>query len=468
MDWTPPPTFEAGQIASAAGHLNVLADACNYLLAQYQAPDRVFPTFLTPWGSYPADMGAEYAGFVRIWTGWIRHKADTLSYSVQVTADGVLDCRLRINYNRNLYVEHVIAGGSGTTTTTGTVDISGLALDFYIVSIDYRCETGGTPGSDRGTTVVMPQTIEEIDTQSYTTPATFADGTTPTAADWNLLSTQLATLYDQLQAPRPMCHGYARRVNNSTDSEIWSGWLTYLHRYLYYDIRLRKPYNAGTVTAKIYVNGTQVGSDLADAGANWYRAALPTDSAPEENYFPFVGAVDLSSLGLSAGTRYLVQVKGTHSGTDDDYTRVAVNMIHGQQPSSPTLTGWSTMPIYARGTSVTGTASMKAIRDNVVWLTGRVVYRNQASALWRAYRTDQRPLWSIRYHRYLHYRCEKENEQDEKNPSIGYWYNGWQETDLPVEANTWQVVNLNNFPGLFVGAKYQLRDVTVAIEDADA
>lgn len=476
--WTPPPNFEAGQIASAAGHLNALGNGLNHLLGMYLSPKplityRNWPDsgghFNNGFGRYPTGGGDGeiHQEYRRIYTGWIRHKANTLAYSLTVTADSVLGLQIRINYGPYRTTLSTVAGGSGTSTVSGTLDVTGLATEFYKVSYDVRFLSGSTPTfpTSHGAAIHLNY-FQETDAKSYTAPAAFTTGSTPTAANWQLLSDTATTLYSQLRAPRPLMSCRVHRPRNSNTDIAYDASMTYLHRYLYYDIRLRAPHNDSTLTAKLYVNGSQVGSDMAVDQSNRWTPGESGNSYAEGDFTPFIGAADLNSLGLTVGNTYRVHVTVTHSGIDDSVMAILVNNLHQQPASTPTVTGWTNPPTWARGTSVTGTASAKVLRDDLVWLTDRVVYRNQVSDICRHDDHYQRALWGIRYHSVLWYRSEPLNDDDTMEPTLGYWFGGeWKEHRLNYKPNEWQSANLDAIDGLMPGAIYRLTGVTAGVED---
>lgn len=462
--WELTPTFNDGDIFSASGHGNALADAINYLLALYHTHNCVWTG--RAWSD--GDWGVDSSQWALIWWGQIRKDADSLEYGVEITPDTVMDSEIRISY-ASLSTTISVTGGGATSTQTGTLDISSLqSAEFYEVRVEARNLSAGVPQVGRAGTDVRVLYMREVDPQSYTTPHTFASGTTPTAADWQLLSTQASTVYDQLQAPRAPVVGAIRHVNNAT-ATVWRGTITHLNRYLYYDLRLRPAHNSGTLSASIVVNGTTVQTVSVD-DSDRFRQPDPQEPDGEVDYTRFYGAVDLSALALTEVTDYKIEVMATHSGIDDMFTEVQVLLLHEQQASSPTFTGWSVMPIFWRGDTVDGAGSMQTLRDNIVWLTDRVAYRN-----WAVHRRFDRhpvampPVWMVRYHRWLHYRWEPSDPDSDPAPEIGYLHQAkWQTVSLPAEANKWLAVDLSTFVGLFVGTRYRVAHVAYALEAADA
>jgi hypothetical protein len=114
--WTPSPAFASGQYLSAEAHLNTLADNCNELLAMYHARQLPY-SFYSAGGPIWTRRGGSYFqartddGWLRLWTGYIRNKADALRYIMSWTADvNGLDIRIEWGSTKN---HHPEPGGSG-------------------------------------------------------------------------------------------------------------------------------------------------------------------------------------------------------------------------------------------------------------------------------------------------------------------------------------------------------------------
>ena len=530
MPWQTSPTFSNGQIISASGHLQALADNTRWLLAGYRRPQTCWPASRLDGSTHRRHMLAEGNEWQRVYEGMIRHKADTLSYGLSVVADSVLNCKVRVT-GGSATQTHTISGGSGTTAIDDTLDVSGES-GFYLTAVDVQMLDGVTPHPFQGTTEVQPLYIEETDAESYGSLAAFTNGSTPTAAQWQALSDRADTLYAQLggvSAPW-LAEPPAR-------DGVICGASVYRNEYLRYDLRLKLPsifpaypetQQYGTWVAVVSYNGTVVGARgwgvldtgtslpgtvvLKDAtyffegqqiklqtgpvvtlgskasdtftgctlvGTHW-RAAGPGDwvkhwpeqtpvGDSEEEYANYTGVFSLTGLGLSEGTRYPVQALAYWDGHEygDNTTAVLkVNLLSEQPASNPTLTGWSAMPTFAHGDTVTGTASAKTIRDNLTWLSSRVVYANPSTM--RRYWQDQ-GAWFIHRLRWLHYYIIYDELSDTEEPSaeIGWMVGGeWKTDSLPYEPNTWLVHDLWGVAGLLDGYAYRVRLPGYCMEDS--
>ena len=263
--------------------------------------------------------------------------------------------------------------------------------------------------------------------------------------------------------------------------------MEYLHPYLFYDLRLKTPSvdNDGDLDAKIYVNNTLVKTETVtsdDWGEVEWRPT-PTDFDTTIQYVPKIGVVDISGLSLSVGTRYDVRVDGVQdSGHTDNRNRVEVKMISQQPPATPTLSSWTAPPDFSQGDTVTGTASVKVIRDDLTWLQSVVTNRNYVSTKYRidpkiyqgAENIAYSPMWMVRFHRWLHYMVELSDTQIallddgdiEVEPRLCYWKpgTGWEEVSLDYEPGEWRQIDLTSVDGLRPGTHYTLKDVQFAME----
>ncbi len=230
----------------------------------------------------------------------------------------------------------------------------------------------------------------------------------------------------------------------------------------------------GTKSTNTFTGCTQLAGGWRAAAVGdsiWHLAETQPESDAEEGFRRWVGTFDLNALGMTDGTRYEVQVvayDNIHTYGTNTTGWVNVVQLAEQPASQPTLSGWSSMPTWEHADIVTGTGSARTIRDNLVWLSSRIVYGNQATP---ARRWDQPDAWLIREYDWLHYYCAytEGGEQPEPQPSIGFMYgNEWQESSLPFEPNKWMAYDLRGMAHLWPGTKYRVRDITYALEDNDS
>lgn len=533
MTWAPSPTFTDGQIISASGHLQALADNARWLLGMYRRPATVWATVRLGEDTWNRVMLPEGSWWQRAYDGYIRNKTDVLGYGIDVVQDSGLTCNVRISAGGGaVSATHLVAAGAGTETLSGTLDVSGLN-GFYQVTVDVQALSGGVGTPQRGTLEVMPLFIAETNAQSYSTLAAFTTASTPTAAEWQALSTRDTTLYNQTGGAN--VPWLAEPLTQRNNTAVW-GTDVYHNEYLRYDLRVRMPslfpafpetQQYATLVAVAYYNGTVVGARgwgvlgagtslpgtvvLKDAtyfyqgqqikiqtgpivtlgskaGSTFTGCSLSGDHwrtpGPGDwvKHFPeqgpggdvdaedaiYQGVFPLTSLGLTEGTRY--QVKVVHYFDGHEYGtnctgNIRALLLSTQPASNPTLTGWATMPAFVHGSAVTGAGSVKTIRDDLTWLSSRIVYRNPAAARQWAW---SEPAWFIQMRRWLHYFClfGENSTEEEPKPEVG-WMVGreWKTQALPYEPNKWLKFDLWGLPNLLPGYPYRVKLPGWAMED---
>lgn len=526
-----PSRFAAGSLASATG-LNLLRASILALLGGYRRPRPVWAVTrldLTNW-----QAGEIGSGWRRLYDGWIRHKANTLSWSVQVQRESALSCEIRLNYGQNTAtVATLPAGSTALTTQAGTVNVSALA-GFYPVSLDIRALAAGQPVQQVNTLWAMPVQLAELAPQTYAALHRFFQGDTPTAADWQALNDRAAVLGDQLGGAGAAWLGEAPAPNRN----LW-GNIVHTNEYLRYDIcssipeiyPTKNPEQAqvehATYVAVVYYNDVQVGAVgwgvLASANANltsitlknaayfsngqtidlqsghrltldgwtgstfaactllsggwrtpasgdWLRHIEATDKHgdKEDGWANFTGVFDLRPLNLEEGARYTVRVLifyDSHGWGNNTTARTKILLLAEQPATTPTLDGWTAMPVFSQGQTVTGAGSVKPLRDNLTWLSGRIVYANEATPrrTWQ-----QPPFWTIRQSRWLHYYCRYEEGKDteEPKPNLGYMRGAeWKTGSLPYRPNEWLVYDLESLDGLWPGQPYRVNLPGWCLED---
>lgn len=230
----------------------------------------------------------------------------------------------------------------------------------------------------------------------------------------------------------------------------------------------------GTKSTHTFTGCTQISGGWRSAAVGdsvWHQALAQPESDAEEGFKRYVGTFDTTSLGLTDGVRYKVQVvayDNIHTYGTNTTGMVRVMHLAEQPATNPTLAGWSTMQSWGHNDTVTGAGSVKAIRDNLAWLSSRISYANYATPQRRSF---QPPVWFIREYDWLHYYCEfdENSEENEPQPSLGWLYgNKWEEASLPYEPNKWLSYDLRGVSHLWPGQKYRVRDVTYALEDSDS
>lgn len=526
-----PSRFAAGSLASATG-LNLLRGSILALLGGYRRPRPVWTALrfdLNTWQGN--DIGS---GWRRLFDGWVRHKANTLAWAVNVQREQALSCEIRLTYGATTITAATLAAGSNApATASGTVNVSALA-GFYPVSLDVRALAGGQPVDQVNAFWAQAVRLEEINPQNYDALHRFFAGDTPSAADWQALSARATTLGDQLGGAGAPWLGEQPAPNRS----LW-GNIVHTNEYLRYDIRSSLPeiyptenpeqpqLEHATYVAVVFYNDVQVGAVgwgvLASANANltsitlknatyfsngqtidlqsghrvtlggksgatfaactvlrggwrtpaagdWLRHIEATDKHgdKEDGWANFTGVFDLRSLTLSEGGRYTVRVLAfydSHGWGSNTTAKMKVLLLAEQPATTPTLTGWNAMPVFAAGGTLTGAGSVKTLRDNLDWLSNRVVYANPAAP---RRQWQQPPFWTIRQARWLHYYCKYDEGKDpeEPKPTLGYMRGAeWKTGSLPYRPNEWLVYDLETLDGLWPGQPYRVTLPGWCLED---
>jgi len=235
--YPPPPTFTNGQRISASAHLNALTDTTGWLIGNYQQEKAPFER--RKGNDYLDEAGHWY----RVFTGYIYHKADTLAYNFEITKDTGRTGEIRIMYGDDDLVPHLtFTVGAGSSTMSGTKDVSAIADGILRVTVDFRALSSGTPTENRGDVDIDVVYLRETKSPSYAAFASFADATTPSAAQWQALSSNADLIYAQLTAPHVPMIGLVKQRDHGT-ATIWEGLITHRHERFFYDIRMRKPTN---------------------------------------------------------------------------------------------------------------------------------------------------------------------------------------------------------------------------------
>lgn len=266
MTWVTSPTFTDGQIISASGHLQALADNTRWLLGMYRRPAPVWATVRLGEDNWNKILLPEGSWWQRCYDGYVRNKTDVLGYGIDVVQDTGLTCKVRVSAGGGaVSTTHTVNPGGGTETLSGTLDVSGLN-GFYQVAVDVQALSGGVGTFQRGTLEVMPLAIAETDAQSYGALAAFTAASTPTAAQWTALSTRDTTLHSQTAGV--VAPWMAEPLTQQNNTAIW-GTDVYRNEYLRYDLRVRAPslfpafpetQQSATLVAVVYYNGTVVGA----------------------------------------------------------------------------------------------------------------------------------------------------------------------------------------------------------------
>lgn len=454
--WSPPPRFADGQFLSAEAHLNALARSTEHLLAMYLTRREPFPSYISRGRVTQAWEVRLPDGWRRAWSGYMRRKTSALRYRIEYAADVVTGLQVRVQTHDTYSTVISATGGSGVAE--GTINVSSISYNtIYALNVDVKAYYPAY-GDNIGQGWIKVRELYEEDPQSYAALASFNTGTTPTAAQWQALSDRAETLYRQLLAPRPVFQGGVA----TGAGVLWAGTFRHLHRYWYYDVRIRPPYGDGTCRVYLNIAGTDYLLGMRNTPADRYPAPhTPDEGDGEYDFWTHRGVVDVNALNLAEGETYPASVRLEVDG-DATIATAKLLALWQQTPATPGVAWWEPMPTWTRGSAVTGAGNVKTIRNNLEDLSARVVYRNYPCV---ERIPDMPPAWHFRVHRFLHYYPQvKENAA----PKLGYWAGDkWEEVALPYEPNRWLVYDLQSARRLFPGTHYRLLDITFAFEDVE-
>lgn len=435
------PTFTDGQILSAALHLNALQ---RFVQEQH---DELLSVQMPVTGIADAD---------RVWTGAIRHKVNSLDYVVKVTTT-------------RQHLTLAVNGGTAATLSgvglkTGTIDLTGLGLAadaFYLVTV--------TADHD----YFEVHLVRERSAASYPALASFADGTTPTAAQWQALSTYADTAQATLGGPSAV-GSWDARSHTPVSEYIWAGTLNHRCRYLAFGFLLRAPYNPADdgglpyIDGYIGVNGTGVVRRRCGRNEPSPSASYDFDQTADGEKL-WTGLVDLETYpapggaGLAIGEDYLLTFGAYDSTTYDLFTLGRLQYLYETpDPAGEALAGWTAWETWSQGDYVAGSSNsgtpnrkITAIRNNLLALGAAApTYYNPA-----ARQMDEYNLFGCRKRRFLHYRSSGQT-------AITWTARGKeQQSGLPEAIDWWLTLDLDSLDGLYRGVGYRMEGVLYAIED---
>lgn len=517
-----PPTFTAGQVLSASGHLNALQGYINALHDDFVGVNLPFC------GLHQVDSWR----WTYNYSGIIRHKYDLFDYKIEILAGGDSEGPVEIRIDGKT-VPGSSHTGIGTHSATG-VDISSLGLtvgNFYEVTL-YG------PTGPRMAVWLMRETA----TLSLPTLAAFTDDTTPSAAEWQDLSDYATVLANGLQRPQQL--GLATYYSNfsagnqTADRAVHlKGTANHRGRYLAYSITVVPPYHRQDYTGDTIIGYDEVGDPVL-APEPWsprwtnalvringylvmvlrngeqdltvpagvykeFRAHYGVGNCPAET---FTGELDLDTYALSSGLvigddyEITVSIESTTDGAGNG----GVNYLYEVPGSAPALAGWSDFVTWVHGQMVWGSefiafgdARALDIKDNLEALGALLAAENFPSPIaysWHDSSDINDPahhmnLFGVRRWRWLHYVTLPQHSSSESPthdraneiysaPVIVYNYKG-KEVSVTLDntyvddedtktwvSKGWQAKDLDSVEGLYPGTVYRLENVRYALEDA--
>ena len=416
------PTFTQGQVLSASAHMNTLN---RYI------------------GSVRDDCFGASIPFIGRGLNMIRHHWDTLAWYIEAAEAGTLT-----------YDGNVVASWAGAGTETGTADISALGL---VVGAFYEVNVTGD-----GAKVYQ---IYETTTPSYPSLATFNDGTTPTAAEWQELSDYADELGDMLSHP----YALSTRWRQRGAVTLAAGCL-HRARYLYVESRITAPdlHNSEATLTVVY--------DPGGAGETVLGAWTTAGGLAIEEY------LDLETLvpALAFGDIYNLELQYTDAGGvgPPDFVLYAVyeTPCTASACDEAQATGYANPTAWAHGQYVYGSTSdpnvqqtvdnLEALDDVVQPVNWACPLRNEGEGASNAF------LFGVRHRRWLHYMSnayiDEDGETVIEDGVLAYNLRGTETTvNLPASpvSGDWLAADLDRVDGLWPGTPYHSGGVSYAIED---
>ena len=401
------PNFNAQQRISAEGHLNAIQ---RYITLLHDDVAGV---------SVPGMSSAE---------SYIRHVWDTLAYSITRNSGTIT-----IKYDST-----TIATFTTGTNLSGTIPLSSYGFtvnQFYKITV-----TGNA-------TVLY---LREQNTASYPTLASFANNTTPTAAQWQALNTYSVALTDNMDVPLPL----NTRLSGEANFNVH---LPMIHRgrNLVFAFRVSAPYQCSGGGGHTRVQLVAGGVSLFDTT---YSSASTVDTT-----------LNLSSLmpSLAIGASYRINLIVTQTDCEFDGS-FRLYRLYEYPSAEDSAPGWSAFPKWVHGQYIWGNVNgaggvvrVVNIKNNLESL-GPIVTGMVYPAPKRAVADNNAFLYGVRRRRFLHYLT-----MTGESCSVNWMYQGEaQQITLPTSATSFMVVDLDSLNGLTPGVHYWVGGTAYAMEDS--
>lgn len=437
-----PPTFASGQALSASYHLNSLQryiHGAKDLFLGYQMP-------------IPGCVLLDQPFF-----GALRNKTGDLEYNVTTGPGATYPWRLYVN-------DAVKATISSDGNHTGTVSLSGLTTDeFYEVSVR------------DGAGLLQVNKLYQANALSLPTLASFVDGTSPTAAQWQALSTYASTLYGAFTMPSATFPYVRAKPSFGAANTLFSSTMIHRCRYLAYLFFHLAPYHwpdddgLPWIDTYIGVNGVNVlrrrnGRATSEDPTLDFAQTSGADAL-------WTGLLDLDTYPgtLSPGDEYVLTMSSERSTFWDTETNVKLYWMYEAPAPIAELAGWTDFQNWEHGdyawgnaTPGPGTRLVSDIKNNLELLGATTAdYINPVTAGPNSAGEEVFDLYGVRQRRYLHYR-----NKTGQSPNLAYTYRN-KETSmgLPDASERWLALDMQSADGLWPGTLYRLTGVQYAIED---
>lgn len=414
------PTFTAGQVLSASAHLNTVN---RYI------------------GSVRDDCFGTSIPYIGNTTNIIRHRWNTLTYYVIANGAGAI-----------IYNGSTVASWASSGTKSGTADLSALGLtvgNFYSITV-----TGTNP---------LIYQLYETTTPSYPSLATFADGTTPTAAQWQDLADYAEELGDMLNHP----YSLSTRWRGRSATTLACG-VTHKARYLFIDALIIASDDGPHTSASLQFMYDPLGP-----------AQQIINTWSTTNRLRLRAYIDMTTEvpALSFTDVYNFSLHWSGDGLPDFWLyAVYETPCNASSCSHAQATGYANPTMWEHGDYVYGSTSdpkVQQITANLAALDDAVTPHNWACPL--RYEGDNAFLFGVRHRRWLHYMSASYVDDDtgdtvQETPVLAYNLRGAETTVSLIPSSTegqWMAADLDSVEGLWPGVSYHIGAARYAIEDVE-
>lgn len=520
MTWQTPPVFVASQPISAEGHLNGLANLTNALLGAYRRNLTVWPGGVRDAYNWDAlQVGDQWrrvfdgiirhradtlswgvrvnkdsglALEIRITYGTSTTTSTVAAGSGLTTASGTIDVSAQSGFYPAIIDVRPLSGGS-PVGTRGDLEV----WPWYLCEVDppsfaalHRFYTGDTPTaaqwqalSDRltdlheqagdiagvwlahdplltpnkttaGTVVHRNETI--MYDLRVRIPAVWPTGDPENNQQEYATLVAVVRYNDEVIGAR----GYGVIDSATLPGTVVMKDATYFSAGQRVRLQSGQLIQLGSKATATFTGCTQIEGGWRDpVVGDWLHHEPDLVADPEPEFVAYSGQFSLTGLTLTEGTRYQVTVTAyynDHSWGTNTVGAVRCLLLAEAPSVNPTLTGWTAMPTFAQGDAVAGAGSVKTVRDNITWLSSRMVLFNDAAP--RRY-WWQGPVTMVREKRWLHYFCSYDEAADGDPPSPEIqWAIGkeWRSARLPYEPNKWLKYDLDRAERLYHGTAYRV------------
>ena len=419
------PAFADGQVLSASAHLNALQ------------------RFITLAHDDISGISAAVSGSAM---AAIRHQWNTLQYRLIRRAGTVT-----IKYGATTV--KTFSTGPTNVEITGTADLTSFAFtvnNFYELTVEGDC-----------TTIFL----REIHTSAWTTLASFASETVPTAAQWQALSDLAGEIAAVLDVPQALAERAREDVLLAHhDPYLWKYSLVHRGRYLHWDFKAQdsyyesdcpEPHDPHYVRIRLLANGVQV------YNAEWNRF-----------YWRRSGDVDLTtfpSAGLVIGESYTLTLEVSYAEACDaqDAGQFEAWALYEYPDDADGIAAWTPFKEWSHGNFVWGSTNpianakrIKIIKDDLEAMATTIEEVCYASP-----KLSRDRLLGVRRRRFLFYKTA-----DDKSCTINWSYRGEdQQVTLPESSTAFLGVDLDGLEGLYPSTPYWIGEGALyAIEDSHA